>query len=118
MRYDKRAAPARLPQKSSLPMSFPFAKPASMTSPNGGHRRLGDYTTDLRRVLVIATISVIVATAGVIGGVVLLQLIGRYRRVLLPMFQLHLTETGAGGNRCLSNVIATEVLGAYSSAPR
>ena len=83
-------------------MSFPFAKPASMTSPNGGHRRLGDYTTDLRRVLVIATVSVIVATAGVIGGVVLLQLIGRYRRVLLPLFQLHLTETGAGGNRYLS----------------
>ena len=88
-----------------------------MTSPNGGHLRLGDFTTDLR-VLVIATISVIVATAGVIAGVVLLQLIGRYRRVLLPLFQLHLTETGAGGNRCLSNVIATEVLGAYSSAPR
>jgi hypothetical protein len=35
-------------------MSFPFAKPASMTSPNGGHRRQGDFTTDLR-VVVIAT---------------------------------------------------------------
>jgi hypothetical protein len=82
-------------------MSFPFAKPASMTSPNGGHLRLGDFTTDLR-VLVIATISVIVATAGVIAGVVLLQLIGRYRRVLLPLFQLHLTETGVGRNRYFS----------------
>jgi hypothetical protein len=49
-----------------------FAKPASMTSPNGDHRRQGDFTTDLR-VLVIATTSVIVATAGVIAGVVLLN---------------------------------------------
>ena len=46
-------------------MSFPFAKPTSMTSPNGGHRPPGDFTTDLH-VLVIATTSVIVATAGVI----------------------------------------------------
>jgi hypothetical protein len=62
--------PARLAQKSSLPMSFPFAKPASMTSPNGGHRRMGGFTTDLR-VLVIAT------TIFTTAGVVLLQLIGR-----------------------------------------
>jgi hypothetical protein len=51
-------------------MSFPFAKPASMTSPNGGHRRQGDFTTDLH-VLVIATTSVIVATAGGVGQVLL-----------------------------------------------
>jgi hypothetical protein len=49
-------------------MSFPFAKPTSMTSPNGGHRRPGDLTTDLR-VLVIATTSVIVATAGGVAGI-------------------------------------------------
>jgi hypothetical protein len=64
-------------------MSFPFAKPTSMTCPNGGHRRQGDFTKDLR-VLVIATTSAIVATAGVIAGVVLLQLIGRYRSFHLP----------------------------------
>jgi hypothetical protein len=63
-------------------MSF-VSPPASMTSPNGGHRRQGDFTTDLR-VLVIATTSVIVATAGVIAGVVLLQHIGRYRSFHLP----------------------------------
>lgn len=44
------------------------------TSPMAGHRRLGDFTTD-PRVLVIAGISVVVATAGVIAGVCLLQLI-------------------------------------------
>jgi hypothetical protein len=52
-------------------MSFPFAKPASMTSPNGGHRRMGDFTTDLR---VLVTATTIFTTA----GVVLLQLIGRF----------------------------------------
>jgi hypothetical protein len=41
-----------------------------MMSPNGGHRRQGDFTTDLR-VLVIATTSVIVATAGGVGRILL-----------------------------------------------
>jgi CIC family chloride channel protein len=41
---------------------------------SGHHRRLGDFTTD-PRVLVIAGIAVVVATAGVVAGVVLLQLI-------------------------------------------
>jgi CIC family chloride channel protein len=41
---------------------------------SGHHRRLGDFTTD-PRVLVVAGIAVVVATAGVVAGVVLLQLI-------------------------------------------
>jgi hypothetical protein len=89
-------------------MSFPFGKPASMTSPNGGHRRLGDFTTDLR-VLVIATTSVIVATVGVIAGVVLLQLIGRYRSFHLPtkVASRVLLQTTSGSPSKSMNAAAT-----------
>jgi CIC family chloride channel protein len=45
-----------------------------MESVNSGHGRLGDFTTDAR-VLVIAAIAVVVATAGVAAGVALLKLI-------------------------------------------
>jgi H+/Cl- antiporter ClcA/CBS domain-containing protein len=45
-----------------------------MTSPNPYHRRLGDFTTD-PRVLVISAIAVLVATAGVLAGAALLALI-------------------------------------------
>jgi H+/Cl- antiporter ClcA len=57
-------------------MSPHAVKPAltPQASAASGHRRLGDFTTD-PRVLVIAGIAAIVATAGVIAGVVLLQLI-------------------------------------------
>ena len=41
---------------------------------NADHRRLGDFTTDAR-VLVIAAITLVVATAGLCAGIVLLQLI-------------------------------------------
>ncbi len=43
-------------------------------SPSKAFRRLGDFTTD-PRVLVVASIAVIVATAGVLAGAALLQLI-------------------------------------------
>jgi CIC family chloride channel protein len=46
----------------------------SVPEMSGHHRRLGDFTTD-PRVLVVAGIAVVVATAGVVAGVVLLQLI-------------------------------------------
>ena len=57
-------------------MKHPVAKPsaASLTSPYRHQRHLGDFTTN-PRVLVIAAISVIVATASVFAGVFLLQLI-------------------------------------------
>jgi len=45
-----------------------------MSSKNADHRRLGDFTTD-RRVLFIAAIAVVVATAGLCAGILLLQLI-------------------------------------------
>ena len=45
-----------------------------MESVKSGHGRLGDFTTDAR-VLVIAAIAVVVATAGVAAGVALLKLI-------------------------------------------
>jgi CIC family chloride channel protein len=45
-----------------------------MVSVKSGHGRLGDFTTDAR-VLVIAAIAVVVATAGVAAGVALLKLI-------------------------------------------
>ncbi len=43
-------------------------------STNGGRHRLSDFTTD-PRVLVIAGIAIVVATAGVAAGVILLKLI-------------------------------------------
>lgn len=45
-----------------------------MDTQNAGHRRLGDFTTS-PRVLVIAAITVFVATAGVFAGILLLKLI-------------------------------------------
>jgi hypothetical protein len=74
-----------------------------MTSPNGGHRRQGDFTTDLR-VLVIAT-----TPAGVIAGVVLLQHIGRYRSFHLPtkVARRVLFQTTSGSPSKSMNVAAT-----------
>jgi len=82
-------------------MSFPFAKPASMTSPNGGHRRMGGFTTDLR-VLVIAT------TIFTTAGVVLLQLIGRSRSFHLPtkVASRGLLQTTSGSPSKSMNVAA------------
>jgi CIC family chloride channel protein len=45
-----------------------------MSARSHDHRRLGDFTTS-SRVLVIAAIAVIVATTGVFAGIVLLNLI-------------------------------------------
>src|SRR5487761_337956 len=53
---------------------LPDKKFLRMSSANGSHARLGDFTTG-PRVLVIAAIAVFVATAGVFAGVVLLRLI-------------------------------------------
>src|SRR5487761_1309976 len=53
---------------------LPDKKFLRMSSANGSHARLGDFTTG-PRVLVIAAIAVFVATAGVAAGVVLLRLI-------------------------------------------
>ena len=51
-----------------------MTSPPAPTPPNPYHRRLGDFTTD-PRVLVISAIAVIVATASVIAGVSLMALI-------------------------------------------
>jgi CIC family chloride channel protein len=55
-------------------MPSPTPDPMPPIPEISGHRRLGDFTTDLR-VLVIAGIAVVVATAGVAAGVALIHLI-------------------------------------------
>jgi chloride channel protein, CIC family len=55
-------------------MNADSASEAPLVAPTADHRRLGDFTTD-PRVLVIAGVSVIVATGGVAAGLALLHLI-------------------------------------------
>jgi chloride channel protein, CIC family len=65
----------------------------SATGPPDGHRRLADFTTDLR-VVVVSAIAIVVATAGVAAAVLLLNLIrlatnlayfGRFSLEQLPL---------------------------------